>query len=175
MSLLTLDTTLTTKCKSLMTILLCLRRTLSGHDAKSSLKLSGCVCMMFGSTACFTSTLTARLSSHCIVSSIANMFWVMLSPFPAIKYDHNLMEHYSCQPYHLNVSKDLLPLPLLSQLLSHAPASSPLPSMDEEQSEQSCGDSQDDSQNESESTCLNWNLGSCNGDTCDMSFRLLTQ
>ncbi|KAF8806103.1 hypothetical protein BYT27DRAFT_7224460 [Phlegmacium glaucopus] len=49
---------------------------------------------------------------------IINMFQATLSPLPAIKYDHDSHECYARQPCHLDSSKDTLPFPLLSQLLS---------------------------------------------------------
>ena len=63
----------------------------------------------------------AELSSYCDL--IVNMFRTTLSPLLAIKYDHDSRERYSRQPYRLDSSKDVLPFPLLSQLLSYATSS----------------------------------------------------
>jgi len=55
---------------------------------------------------------------------IINMFRAAASPLPAIKYDRDSRERYSRQPCRLDSSKDVLPFPLLSQLLSVTPSSS---------------------------------------------------
>jgi hypothetical protein len=92
---------------------------------------------------------------------VINMFRATASPFPAIKYDRDSRERYARQPCRLDSSKDVLPFPLLSQLLSHAsqPSSS---------SRGSKRKSVDDEapKKRSETVCRNWNKGSCEGDTC---------
>ena len=55
---------------------------------------------------------------------ILNMFRATHSPLPAIQYDRDSRERYSRQPYRLDSSKNVLPFPLLSQLLS-SPLSPP--------------------------------------------------
>jgi hypothetical protein len=91
---------------------------------------------------------------------IVNMFRVTLSPLPAIKYDWDSWERYSCQPYHLNSSKDVLSFPLLSQLLSFASTPSSTGS------KRKSSNSQEGQRKHSEMICQNWNLGGCDGDTC---------
>ena len=100
-----------------------------------------------------------ELASYCDL--IVNMFQATLSPLSAIKYDQDSREQYSQQPYHLDSSKDILPFPLLSQLLS-LPLSSPSSSGGKKKSLTS----QEDQHKHSEMICQNWNLGSCDGDTC---------
>ena len=92
---------------------------------------------------------------------IVNMFRATMSPYPAIKYDRDSRERYSRQPYRLDSSKDVLPLPLLSQLLSFSQGSSP-PSSSKRRS----ADSQEGRRKRSETICQNWNLGACEGDAC---------
>ena len=92
---------------------------------------------------------------------IINMFRATSSPFPAIRYDRDSQERYACQPYRLDSSKDVLPFPLLSELLSHAndarttDSTSPSPLLPSSKK-----------QKQSETICQNWNLGICDGDTC---------
>ncbi|KAF8804434.1 hypothetical protein BYT27DRAFT_7107276 [Phlegmacium glaucopus] len=99
---------------------------------------------------------------------IINMFQATSSPLPAIKYDRDSHERYARQPYHLDSSKDTLPFPLLSQLLSlsHvmlAPSSSSgkKQSMVTYEGPHKCADT----------ICQNWNLGSCEGDMCHFGCR----
>ena len=92
---------------------------------------------------------------------IINMFRATLSPLPAIKYDRDSRERYSHQPFRLDSSKDVLPFPLLSQLLSFA-SSSPSSTG----SKRKASGSQEGQRKCSDSICQNWNLGSCDGDTC---------
>ena len=92
---------------------------------------------------------------------IISMFRATASPFPAIKYDRDSRERYSRQPYRLDNSKDVLPFPLLSQLLSYVQPSS-TSSSDNKRS----GGGQDGPRKRSETICQNWNLGVCEGDTC---------
>jgi hypothetical protein len=94
---------------------------------------------------------------------IINMFRATVSPFPAIKYDRDSRERYSRQPYRLDSSKDVLPLPLLSQLLSFTQSQPPSSSGGKRRS----GDSQEGRRKRSETVCQNWNLGACDGDTCN--------
>ena len=101
----------------------------------------------------------AELSSY--RELIINMFRATTNPFPAIKYDRDSREQYSRQPYRLDSSKDILPFPLLSQLLSYAQPSS-TPSSDNKRS----GGGQEGPRKRSETICQNWNLGACEGDTC---------
>ena len=98
---------------------------------------------------------------------IVNMFCVTLSPYSAIKYDCDSWERYSRQPYQLDSSKDVLPLPLLSQLLSYSQDSSPSTSEGKRRS----GDSQEGRRKRSETVCQNWNLGACDGETCNYGRR----
>jgi hypothetical protein len=93
---------------------------------------------------------------------IVNMFRAALSPLPAIKYDRDSRECYSRQPYRLDSSKDALPFPLLSQLLSYV---APPPSGSSKGKKRS-RDSPDGPRRRSETICQNWNLGTCEGDTC---------
>ena len=92
---------------------------------------------------------------------VINMFRATVSPFPAIKYDWDSRERYSHQPCHLDSSKDVLPFPLLSQLLSHTS----LPSSSSHGSKQKSVDDEAPKK-QSETVCCNWNEGSCEGDTC---------
>jgi hypothetical protein len=101
----------------------------------------------------------AELSSY--RELIISMFRATTSPFPAIRYDRDSRERYSRQPYRLDNSKDILPFPLLSQLLSYAQPSS-APSSDNKRS----GGGQEGPRKRSETICQNWNLGTCEGDTC---------
>ena len=97
---------------------------------------------------------------------IINMFRASVSPFPAIKYDRDSRERYSRQPYRLDSCKDVLPLPLLSQLLSCAQSSSPS-SGGKRKSEYT----QESRRKRSETVCQNWNLGACDGDACNYGRR----
>jgi hypothetical protein len=93
---------------------------------------------------------------------IVNMFRAAPSPSPAIKFDRDSRERYSRQPYRLDSCKDVLPFPLLSQLLActhGAPSSS--------KSKKRSADSQEGRRKRSETVCQNWNLGACDGDTCN--------
>jgi hypothetical protein len=92
---------------------------------------------------------------------IINMFRATLTPFPAIKYDCDSRERYSRQPYRLDCSKDVLPFPLLSQLLAHAEGQAPSTG-----NKRRTGDSQEGRRKRSETICQNWNLGACDGDSC---------
>ena len=96
---------------------------------------------------------------------IVNMFRASESPFPAIKYDRDSRERYSRQPYRLDSSKDVLPFPLLTQLLAYS--STPSTSGGKRRS----GDAQEGRRKRSETICQNWNLGACEGDTCRYSRR----
>ena len=91
---------------------------------------------------------------------IVNMFRATVSPYPAIRYDRDSRERYSRQPYRLDSSKDVLPLPLLSQLLSFSQNSSP------SGGKRRSADSQEGRRKRSETICQNWNLGACEGDAC---------
>ena len=97
---------------------------------------------------------------------IVNMFRATVSPYPAIKYDRDSRERYSRQPYRLDSSKDVLPLPLLSQLLSFNQGSSP-----SSNGKRRSTDSQEGRRKRSETICQNWNLGACEGDTCNYGRR----
>jgi hypothetical protein len=92
---------------------------------------------------------------------IVSMFRATSSPYPAIKFDRDSRERYSRQPYRLDSSKSVLPLPLLSQLLSNVSPSPPFPTGKKRSS-----GGQDGPRKRSETVCHNWNLGSCDGDTC---------
>ena len=92
---------------------------------------------------------------------IVNMFRATVSPLPGIQYDRDSRERYSRQPYRLDSSKDVLPFPLLSQLLSHA-----TPSSFSYGSKKRPGSSLEGSQKRSETICHNWNMGTCDGDIC---------
>lgn len=94
---------------------------------------------------------------------IVNMFRATPSPLPAIRYDRDSRERYSRQPYRLDNSKDVLPFPLLSQLLSCAQSPTPSPSRPKKRS----GDAQEGRRKRAETVCQNWNLGACDGDACD--------
>ncbi|KAF8797907.1 hypothetical protein BYT27DRAFT_7041215, partial [Phlegmacium glaucopus] len=91
---------------------------------------------------------------------IINMFRATSSPLPAIKYDRDSRERYVRQPYR---SKDTLPFPLLSQLLSspHVALASSSSSSKKRTMVTSEGP-----RKRSDTICQNWNLGSCEGDTC---------
>ena len=128
------------------------KRTPLVRNVRSSLNLSGCGCMTSGLMPCSTFILIGRLNSHHIVSSTT-------SPFPAIRYDRNSRERYSCQPYRLDSSKEILHFPLLSQLLSYTATPAPAPGS-------SPSGSSGKKRKRSETICQNWNLGSCDGDTC---------
>ena len=93
---------------------------------------------------------------------IVSMFRATSSALPAIRYDRESRERYSRQPYRLDSSKSVLPLPLLSQLLFQASSSS-LPSSGGKR--RSSG-SQEGPRKRSETICCNWNLGSCEVDLC---------
>ena len=97
---------------------------------------------------------------------IINMFRASLSPFPAIRYDRDSRERYSRQPYRLDCSKDVLPLPLLSQLLSCAQPSSPSPG-----GKRKFENAQEGRRKRSETVCQNWNLDACEGDACSYGRR----
>jgi hypothetical protein len=92
---------------------------------------------------------------------IVNMFRATISPLPGIQYDRDSRERYSRQPYRLDSSKDVLPFPLLSQLLSRV-----TPSSSSYGSKKRPGSSLEGPQKRSETICHNWNIGTCEGDTC---------
>lgn len=92
---------------------------------------------------------------------IVNMFRATISPIPGIQYDRDSRERYSRQPYRLDCSKDVLPFPLLSQLLSYA-----APSSSSYGTKKRPGSSLEGFQKRSETICHNWNIGICEGDTC---------
>lgn len=95
---------------------------------------------------------------------IINMFQATLSPLPAIKFDRDSQERYSHQHCCLESSKDVLPFPLLSQLLSQSlESSSSSPSSG---SKRKAASSHDGPRKCSETICHNWNLGTCEGNTC---------
>ena len=96
---------------------------------------------------------------------IVNMFRASVSPFPAIKYDRDSRERYSRQPYRLDSSKDVLPFPLLTQLLAYS--STPSSSGGKRRS----GDAQEGRRKRSETVCQNWNLSACEGDACRYGHR----
>jgi hypothetical protein len=98
---------------------------------------------------------------------IVTMFRATSSAIPAIRYDRDSRERYSRQPYRLDSSKDVLPLPLLSQLLSQvvAPASS------SSGGKRRSSNSQEGPRKRSETICRNWNLGNCEVDPCHYSRR----
>ena len=98
----------------------------------------------------------AELSSY--RDLIVNMFRATLSPLPAIKYDRDSRERYARQPYRLDSSKDVLPFPLLSQLLSYATSS--------RREKRKAGDNPEGPKKRSETVCRNWNLGTCEGEVC---------
>ena len=106
----------------------------------------------------------AELSSY--RELIVNMFRATSSALPAIRYDRDSRERYSRQPYRLDSSKDVLPLPLLSQLLSQV-SSSPSTSGGKRRS----SNSQEGPRKRIETICRNWNLGSCEGDPCNYGRR----
>jgi hypothetical protein len=93
---------------------------------------------------------------------IVNMFRATSSPLPAIKYDRDSRERYSRQPYRLDSSKDSLPFPLLSQLLSRVAPSSSSSYAGKKRSI----NTPEGPRKRSDTICHNWNLGSCEGDTC---------
>jgi hypothetical protein len=97
---------------------------------------------------------------------IVSMFRATSSALPAIRYDRESRERYSRQPFRLDSSKDVLPLPLLSQLLSQvaAPASS-------SGGKRRLSNSQEGPRKRSETICRNWNLGNCEVDPCHYSRR----
>lgn len=92
---------------------------------------------------------------------IVNMFRATPSALPAIRYDRDSRERYSRQPYRLDSSKSVLPLPLLSQLLSQSSSSPPSSG-----SKRHSPGSQEGSRKRSETICRNWNLGNCEVDPC---------
>jgi hypothetical protein len=93
---------------------------------------------------------------------IVSMFRATSSALPAIRYDRDSRERYSRQPYRLDCSKEVLPFPLLSQLLSQMPATSPSSTGGKRRS----SSSQDGPRKRSETICRNWNLGNCEEDPC---------
>ena len=93
---------------------------------------------------------------------IVTMFRAAPSPLPTIKYDKESRERYSRQPYRLDSSKEVLPFPLLSQLLSQVSTTSSSGSGGKRKS----ADSQEGQRKCSETICRNWNLGSCEVDPC---------
>jgi hypothetical protein len=93
---------------------------------------------------------------------IVDMFRATSLPHPAIKFDRDSRERYSRQPYRLDSNKSALPFPLLSQLLSYATSSSSPPSTGKRRS----SGGQEGPRKRSETVCQNWNLGSCDGDSC---------
>jgi hypothetical protein len=101
-----------------------------------------------------------ELSSYCEL--IVDMFRATSSAFPAIKYDRDSRERYSRQPYHLDIGKDTLPFPLLSQLLSRVTP----PSSSSNTGKKRTISTNEGPRKRSETICQNWNLGSCEGDTC---------
>ena len=98
---------------------------------------------------------------------IVSMFRATSSALPAIRYDRESRERYSRQPYHLDSSKDVLPLPLLSQLLSQVAA----PASSSSGGKRRSSNSQEGPRKRSETICRNWNLGSCEVDPCRYSRR----
>lgn len=93
---------------------------------------------------------------------IVTMFRAAPSPLPAIKYDRESRERYSRQPYRLDSSKEVLPFPLLSQLLSQGSSTSSSGSGGKRKS----ADSQEGKRKRSETICRNWNMGNCEEDPC---------
>ena len=102
----------------------------------------------------------AELSSY--RDLIVNMFRAAPSPLPAIRFDRDSRERYSRQPCRLDSSKDVLPFPLLAQLLSQSSESNASSSGGKRKR----SGSQDGPRKRSETICRNWNLGTCEGDTC---------
>ena len=102
----------------------------------------------------------AELTSYCEL--IVTMFRAAPSPLPAIKYDRESRERYSRQPYRLDSSKEVLPFPLLSQLLSQGSSTSSSGSGGKRKS----ADSQEGKRKRSETICRNWNMGNCEEDPC---------
>ena len=98
---------------------------------------------------------------------IVSMFRATTSALPAIRYDHDSRERYSRQPYRLDSSKDVIPLPLLSQLLSQVASPAPSSSGGKRRS----SNSQEGPRKRSETICRNWNLGNCEVDPCRYSHR----
>ncbi|KAF8813206.1 hypothetical protein BYT27DRAFT_7085071 [Phlegmacium glaucopus] len=99
---------------------------------------------------------------------IINMFRATSSPLPAIKYDRDSRERYARQPCRLDSSKDTLPFPLLSQLLSSSHVTSaPSSSSGKKRSMVTF----EGPRKRSDTICQNWNLGSCEGDTCHFGRR----
>ncbi|KAF8801620.1 hypothetical protein BYT27DRAFT_7114507 [Phlegmacium glaucopus] len=94
---------------------------------------------------------------------IVDMFRATSSPLPAIKYDRDSRERYARQPYRLDSSKDTLPFPLLSQLLSSSHVGSALSSST---SRKRAIVAYEGPRKRSDTVCQNWNLGSCEGDSC---------
>jgi hypothetical protein len=103
-----------------------------------------------------------ELSSFCEL--IVNLFWASPCPHLAIKYDWDSQEQYSHQPYCLDSSKDVLPFPLLSQLLSHVS-----PPSSSSGSKWQSFTSQEPPCKRSEMICQNWNLSNCGDNTCNFS------
>ena len=93
---------------------------------------------------------------------IVSMFRATSSATPAIRYDRDSRERYSRQPYRLDSAKDVLPLPLLSQLFSQVSAASSSSSGGKRRS----SNSQEGSRKRAETICRNWNLGNCEVDPC---------
>ena len=98
---------------------------------------------------------------------IVSMFRATSSALPAIRYDRDSRERYSRQPYRLDSSKDVIPLPLLSQLLSQVASPTPSSSGGKRRS----SNSQEGPRKRSETICRNWNLGNCEVDPCRYSRR----
>jgi len=94
---------------------------------------------------------------------IINILRATSSPLPAIKYDCDSRERYSRQPYHLNSSKNVLLFPLLTQLFPHI---TPSPASTLGKKRRPSG-SQEQPHKQAETVCQNWNLGNCDGDTCN--------
>ena len=93
---------------------------------------------------------------------IVSMFRATSSATPAIRYDRDSRERYSRQPYRLDSAKEVLPLPLLSQLFSQVSATSSPSTGGKRRS----SNSQEGSRKRSETICRNWNLGNCEVDPC---------
>jgi hypothetical protein len=94
---------------------------------------------------------------------IVDMFRACTSPHPAIRFDRDSRERYSRQPCRLDSSKSVLPFALLSQLLSCAP---PSPVLSPTDKKRSGGGQEGPRKKRSETICQNWNLDSCDGDSC---------
>ena len=97
---------------------------------------------------------------------VVNMFRATISPLPAIRYDRDSRERYSRQPYRLDSCKDVLPFPLLSQLLSQVPAAS-----SSGKGKRRSSGSQEGPRKRAETVCRNWNLGNCENDPCNYGRR----